>query len=89
MMVIGRRLICQPAGGDYPDPVAACAALDDLVEKARRNHALCFCPSIRRRPGRMAGSYHRKHLALSLDACSLCGVHGVAADLKVLLPESA
>ena len=35
---------------------------------------------------RAVGTYQGKRRTIQLDGCSLCGLHGISADLKVLLP---
>lgn len=86
-----RHLTCWPgpAEGDYPDPAAACRALRHLVTKSDQTPAsVCDCPG---HPTgyvypKAVGFYNSKRRTIPLDGCSLCGLPGIGADLKVLLP---
>jgi hypothetical protein len=81
------RLTCSPAGGDYDNPAAACRALADIVTKRLHQHpaVMCSCLLIKRAP-RAVGYYDGRRRTIRLDACSLCGIQGIGADLAVLLP---
>jgi hypothetical protein len=84
-------LTCSPASGDYADPAVACRALADIETKQHQQQSgsgpveVCRCVISRLVP-KAFGSYQGKRRTILLDGCSLCGLHGIAADLKVLLP---
>ncbi len=86
-----RELTCSPAGGDYADAAAACRALADIETKQQQQQSgsgpveVCRCVMSRLAP-RAVGDYQGKHRTIQLDGCSLCGLRGISADLKVLLP---
>ncbi len=86
-----RRLTCSPTGGDYDNPAAACRALADIVTKLRQRESqpgpaiMCDCLMIRDAP-KAVGYYDGKRRTIRLDACSLCNLQGIGADLAVLLP---
>ncbi len=86
-----RRLQCSPTGGDYENPAAACRALTDIVTKQRQLQSqtgpvvVCRCAISRDAP-KAVGYYDGKRRTILLDACSLCGLSGINADLAVLLP---
>jgi len=83
------RLTCSPAGGDYANPAAACRALADIVTKQRRRQSepgfVCRCVNSIQAP-RAIGYYDGRRRTIRLDACSLCGMQGIGADLAVLVP---
>ena len=87
--MVSRQLRCSPAPakGNYTDPAAACRALADIVTKQRQQHpaAICGCLMIRDAP-KAVGYYNGKRRTIRLDGCSLCGFHGMDADLAALLP---
>jgi hypothetical protein len=89
-----RELTCSPVIGDYSDPAAACRALADIVHKERQRQSdpgpivVCRCLTSRYGP-KAVGVYGDKRRMISLDACSLCNLPGVGADLKILLPGAA
>jgi hypothetical protein len=86
-----RRLKCSPTGGDYDNPAAACRALRDIVTKQRQRESqpgpliVCRCVMSTDSP-KAVGSYGGKRRTIRLDACSLCNLSGIHADLAVLLP---
>jgi hypothetical protein len=86
-----RRLKCSPTGGDYANPAAACRALTDILIKQRRRQSqtglviVCRCLTSRDAP-KAVGYYDGKRRTIRLDACSLCNLKGIGADLAVLLP---
>jgi hypothetical protein len=86
-----RRLKCSPTGGDYDNPAAACRALADIVTKQRLQQSqtgpvvICRCAISREAP-KAVGYYDGRRRTIRLDACSLCGLSGINADLAVLLP---
>jgi hypothetical protein len=88
-----RRLKCSPAGGDYENPGAACRALTDIVTKQRQRQSqtgpaiICRCVMSTDAP-KVVGYYDGKRRTIRLDACSLCNLKGVGADLSVLLPDA-
>src|SRR5262245_24342169 len=41
MVVARRHLTCDPGGGDYPDPAAACQALTDLLKGWHSSKGCC------------------------------------------------
>jgi subtilisin inhibitor-like len=87
---VEQRLTCEPAGGTYSDPAAACRALMDL-RKLMRNRAACLCalssPNIR---PRAVGTIRGRRVQIDLDGCTLCGVGGNALqEVRVLMPQSA
>jgi hypothetical protein len=88
-----RRLDCSPAGGSgYPDPAEACRALTDIVTKQHQQQSqtgpICGCLMTRDAP-KAVGYYDGKRRTIRLDGCSLCGLGGIGADLKILLPGAA
>src|SRR5439155_15314921 len=77
-----RHLTCSPSGGDYPDPKAACAALDDLNRRLGITPTTrCSCPGLPfgTRSARASGRYHGHRIKLALDFCSLCSFDTEAA----------
>ena len=86
---MSRQLTCSPAPakGNYADAAAACRALADIVTKQRQQHpaAMCSCLLSRDAP-KAVGYYNGKRRTIRLDACALCGIRGIGADLAVLLP---
>jgi hypothetical protein len=84
-----RRLTCSPSGGDYPDPGAACAALDDLEHRLGTQPAvICDCLQIAGRSPQAVGRYKGYGVKIALDGCSLCGLGTQAAqDAAVLMPQ--
>jgi hypothetical protein len=86
--VVRRQLRCSlPGGKGYTDPVAACRALADIVTKRSQQHPAVMCSCVLSRDAPKAvGYYNGKRRTIRLDACSLCGIHGIGADLAVLLP---
>jgi hypothetical protein len=86
-----RRLKCLPTGGDYNNPAAACRALTDIVTKQRQRQSqtgpaiVCRCVMSRDAP-KAVGYYDGRRRTIRLDACSLCNLKGIGADLAVLLP---
>ena len=89
--VATRRLKCSPASGDYDDPAAACRALTDIVTKQRQQQSqtgpvvVCRCAISTDAP-KAVGYYNGRRRTIRLDACSLCDLSGIDADLAVLLP---
>ncbi len=87
--MVSRQLTCSPAPakGNYTDPAAACRALNDIVAKQRQQQpaAICRCLMIRAAP-KAVGYYDGKRRTIRLDGCSLCGLHGITADLTALMP---
>ena len=86
-----RYLRCDPAGGDYDHPTAACRALADIETKQHRQQSasgpveVCRCVMSRLAP-KAVGYYQGKRRTIRLDGCSLCNLKGIRADLAVLLP---
>ena len=82
-----RNLHCNPAGGDYTTPAAACIALREVVQKLKQRQ---YCPCVSPvHPGDKAvGIYEGKRQTIPLDLCSLCNLH-LNAQLAVLLPAAA
>lgn len=84
-------LRCDPAGGDYDHPTAACRALADIETKQHRQQSasgpveVCRCVMSRLAP-KAVGYYQGKRRTILLDGCSLCNLKGIRADLAVLLP---
>ena len=89
--VVRRHLTCSPAGGGYPDPAAACAALGDLVERLETGGPLqpiCDC-AYTWPPAQAKGRYQSRHRTIGLDGCSLCGLGTAAAHVaSVLMPQT-
>jgi hypothetical protein len=85
-MLIGRRLTCSPATGDYADPRAACRALSDVVTKLGTKNWVCGCLSHQGPPAKAVGYYDGNRRTIPLDGCSLCNLPGIGADLGLLLP---
>jgi hypothetical protein len=87
--IVSRHLTCSPDGGDYDDPAAVCRALADLVTKRdadpRASYA-CSCPALPRPLAKAFGFYHGKRRTIPLDACSLCQLRGIGADISLLMP---
>lgn len=85
---VHRSLTCDPAGGDYPDPAAACRALKDLRRLLATRHPACFCPAVLAPAPRAAGTIDGRRAVVPLDFCSICGADGHgSADLAVLTPS--
>jgi hypothetical protein len=84
---VSRHLTCSPDGGDYDDPAAACRALTDIVKKRGKHPRICVCIPSELPAPEAVGVYRGKRQVISLNGCSLCGVQGVGADLKLLLPQ--
>lgn len=86
---VRRRLECSPTSGDYDNPAAACRALEDVLTKRREQRSqsqpICGCLMIKNAP-KAVGYYNGQRRTIRLDACSLCGITGIAADLAVLMP---
>ena len=86
-----RSLTCSPTGGDYANAAAACRALTDIVTKQRQRQSqtgpvtVCRCAMSMEAP-KAVGYYDGRRRTIRLDACSLCNLKGVGADLAVLLP---
>lgn len=86
-----RYLRCDPAGGDYGQPTAACRALADIETKQHRQQSasgpveVCRCVMSTLAP-KAVGYYQGKRRTIRLDGCSLCNLKGIRADLAVLLP---
>jgi hypothetical protein len=85
-MLIGRRLTCSPATGDYADPRAACRALSDVVTKLGTKNWVCGCLPHQGPPATAVGYYDGNRRTIPLDGCSLCNLPGIGADLALLLP---
>ncbi len=85
---VSRQLLCSPDGGDYDNPAAVCRALTDVVTKLKQPHGFCSCPPQLDgyKPPKAVGFYMGTRRTIQLDACSLCGLPGIGADLKLLLP---
>jgi hypothetical protein len=87
--IVNRHLTCSPDSGDYEDPTAVCRALADLGTKLDADPTashVCWCPYIPEPRAKAVGIYEGKRRTIPLDGCSLCGMPGVGADLKLLLP---
>jgi hypothetical protein len=84
---VSRQLLCSPNGGDYDNPAAVCRALSDIVTKLGPQGSVCNCPPQILPPAKAVGYYDGKRQTIPLDGCSLCGVQGVGADLKLLFPQ--
>ncbi len=80
-------LRCDPAGGTYPDPTAACAAIADYIRLLRAPLLkACRCPP-QIYPGRAVGTIQGQHVVVSVDSCTACGLGGTAErDLHTLTP---
>jgi hypothetical protein len=88
MLVVRRSLRCGPAGGAYPNPVAACRALADL-NRLRQHTAggVCSCPAVFGVKARAHGRVNGHPATIPLDFCTYCGLGGHAVgDLHVLTP---
>jgi hypothetical protein len=91
--IVSRHLTCSPAPaeGNYTDPAAACRALADIEKKQYQQQSgyglivICRCVQSRDAP-KAVGYYQGKQRTIRLDACSLCNLKGIGADLAVLLP---
>ena len=86
--IVSRQLTCSPAGGNYADAAAACQALSDVVTKLGTKNWVCGCAPVGAGhiPAKAVGYYHGKRRTIPLDACSLCNLPGVGADIALLLP---
>ena len=82
-----RNLHCNPAGGNYMSPAAACRALPKVVQRLKRRQ---YCPCVSPvHPGdKAAGVYQGKRRTIPLDLCSLCNLQ-LNPQLAVLLPGAA
>ena len=83
---VTRNLRCDPAGGDYTDPAAACTALTEIVDKLAATATICRCALPLHPPERAVGIYEGKRRTIPLDGCSLCNLPGIGADVALLLP---
>jgi hypothetical protein len=85
---VARRLTCDPPGGGYAHPTAACAALREYVRLGhRRRTSVCACPGQFGIPGRARGVLAGRPVRLNLTACAACGLGSRASyDLTVLTP---
>lgn len=83
-----QTLTCSPAGGTYPDPARACAALTNLYRLSHKNHAACSCPAPFVIGASARGIYARHRATIALDFCSACGLGAAAIhDIHVLTPH--
>lgn len=83
-----RTLTCSPAGGTYPDPAAACAALRNLHRLSHKKHAVCSCPAPFVIGAVARGVYAHHRATILLDFCSACGLGASAIrDIHVLTPD--
>jgi hypothetical protein len=82
-----RRLTCSPAGGDYEDAGAACAALDDLVRQWRKPYVACLCAPARAPSWKITGTYRGKPRRLQVPNCCW-GNQQSARDIAILMPGS-
>ena len=91
-LIARRHLTCSPAGGDYADPAATCAALDDLInQEGKPTAVVCGCPGIVAGYVQAAarGRYTGAPKLLRLDFCSLCGQGpAVTHDADALMPQT-
>jgi hypothetical protein len=69
-----RNLHCDPPGGDYPDPSAACAALRRIVDKLATKDWICGCAAGAQPGDKAIGFYNGKRRTIPLDGCSLCNL---------------
>jgi hypothetical protein len=84
-----RNLRCDPPGGDYADPSAACTALRRIVDKLGTKNWICGC-AVGVHPGDKAvGFYNGKRRTIPLDGCSLCNLSGIGGDVNLLMPGHA
>jgi hypothetical protein len=68
---VTRNLRCDPAGGEYTDPIAVCHALNDVVKKLdARPATVCLCPALPW-PAKAVDYYNAKARTIPLDWCSL------------------
>lgn len=86
VLLVTRRLTCNPAAGGYAHPADACAA---LVQYARLEHNrganVCACPMMFGIPGRATGVVAGRPVRLDLTPCAACGLgRYAAADVQLL-----
>jgi hypothetical protein len=89
--IVSRHLTCSPDGGDYDDPAAACRALGEIVAKHDADPTasfVCACPLLPHPLAKAVGIYHGKRRTIRLDACSLCGLRGIGADIALVIPQA-
>jgi hypothetical protein len=87
-LVAARTLTCDPDGGGYQDPRAACAALRHLARiELHPGGSACACP-VELVPGpRLAGHLGRHRIVFDLGPCAACSLgRHAAADMNVLVP---
>lgn len=83
-----QTLTCSPAGGTYPDPAKACAALADFYHRARKPHASCSCPLSVEIGATAHGTYRHHRVTIGLGFCEACGLGPAAIhDIHVLTPH--
>jgi hypothetical protein len=87
VLAVSRTLTCNPAGGGYRDPAAACLALRDFARRyARGSPGACPCPLQIGIPGTAIGDLDGRAVKLPVDFCTACGLGGHAgADVRTLL----
>ena len=89
LRIANRRLTCSPSGGDYSDPKAACAALNELQHIRLHHGGVCYCAFLPGRRAEATGRYNGRRISIPLDPCSLCGLGAQAAhDAAVLMPQT-
>jgi Subtilisin inhibitor-like len=89
------RLTCNPAGGTYPDPVLACAALENLMHQEdvwahQSTHVVCSCPFPFVPAGRVIGLVDGRHVNVEITGCEgVCGSpSALRSDAAVLTPAT-
>jgi hypothetical protein len=86
-LIAVRHLSCDPASGDYSDPVRACRALNSYIELLEHRHTPCFCPEMGRLTARTVGVVRGHHMRVLFDFCTTCGLGCRALrDVAVLTP---
>lgn len=83
-----QTLTCSPAGGTYPRPGKACAALTNLYRLSHKKHLACPCPFSLVIGALARGIYAHHRATIPLDLCSACGLGAAAIhDVHVLTPH--
>jgi hypothetical protein len=87
VLEVSRTLTCNPAGGGYRNPAAACRALRDFARRyARGSSSACACPLQIGIPGIAVGDLNGRAVKLPIDFCTACGLGSHAgADVRTLL----
>ncbi|HEY3765751.1 MAG TPA: hypothetical protein VGL44_11395 [Gaiellales bacterium] len=84
-----RVLTCDPAGGSYSDPAAACRALRDFARRYHRGSGVaCACALELGTPATAVGDIAHVETTLPIDSCTACGLGRHAGrDVQTLTPS--